>query len=199
MHGGALVLAAGFSRRFGSDKRKHLIDEKDTLLIACLRLHTRVFTHTAVVLRTDDAELVTTIDTAFQQHPGLKILFSRNAHLGMGHTISDAISQLSDWCYIALALADMPRISPDTLERIQRTLITSSQQSTPQIVQPLYKGQPGHPVGFTREFFDDLERLTGDQGARELLQQYKHQLIQIDTDDPGTIWDLDERTQLDRL
>ena len=54
MTAGALIVAAGFSRRFGSDKRRYVIADGDPLLLATVKAYSEVFPNVAVVLRHDD-------------------------------------------------------------------------------------------------------------------------------------------------
>jgi len=66
------------------------------------------------------------------------------------------------------------------------------------IAPPAYRGARGHPVGFSRKFFDELAALHGDQGARELLQRHAQSLIVRDTDDPGVLRDIDRPSDLEQ-
>ena len=54
---GCIVLAAGSSRRFGSDKRQFLLPSGTTLLDQTLATVRDVFDRRVLVLRTDDDEL----------------------------------------------------------------------------------------------------------------------------------------------
>ena len=60
------------------------------------------------------------------------------------------------------------------------------------IVRPLYRGTPGHPVGFAEEYFKALKQLEGDQGARDVIRHDSRSLVQLWTDDAGVVRDVDQ-------
>lgn len=194
MRGGALILAAGFSRRFGSDKRRHVMSNGTSLLVATIRLYLSVYNETAVILRRQDDEISRYIKQVLPESDRLRILHSEHSESGMGHTISDGIKQLTHWKYVILALGDMPRSQPSTLATIKKHLVTCTDYSAnadPKIVQPYFNQIPGHPVGFTQNLFDELQTLTGDQGAKSVLKRHSEHLIRLEVNDPGVLWDLD--------
>jgi molybdenum cofactor cytidylyltransferase len=55
-----------------------------------------------------------------------------------------------------------------------------------------HEGRIGNPVGFPSKYFKDLLLLTGDQGAKGLLDSgsIKNQLLSVE--DPGILIDLDQ-------
>jgi molybdenum cofactor cytidylyltransferase len=59
-------------------------------------------------------------------------------------------------------------------------------------VQPRYEDTPGHPVGFSREFFAELLDLDGDEGARSVVRAHRDVVEFVDVDDPGVVTDLDQ-------
>lgn len=58
----------------------------------------------------------------------------------------------------------------------------------------MHDGRRGNPVAFSRAHLPDLLRLTGDAGARSLLQYYPVQLVEVD--DPGIHLDIDRPQDL---
>ncbi len=85
-----------------------------------------------------------------------------------------------------IALADMPGVSPQTVLQIAAAL----EMGAP-LVACRYRGQRGNPVGFSHFFGPALMNLTGDQGARTLLQQHSDSIHWLDVDDPGILFDVD--------
>jgi molybdenum cofactor cytidylyltransferase len=183
--GGAVLLAAGFSRRFGSDKRRHRLEDGTALLAASARLYGAAFDRLIVVLRADD-------DDAAQQVlascANARIVHCADAHLGMGHSLACGARYAQDWAYLFVALADMPWVRPATLRQL-RSLRESA--APDMIVQPVHHGEPGHPVGFGAAHLAELTRLTGDAGARSLLRGANTKRQVMETQDPGVLADLD--------
>ncbi len=183
--GGALILAAGFGRRFGSDKRAHKLPDGRTLLAATCELYASVYTRLCVVLRPEDEALARAI-RALPGNP--EIALAADASLGMGHSLAAGVRSISDnWRWASVALGDMPFVRAATLTSLLDAFFAAAAE---QIVQPTYQGTPGHPVTFPAACFADMARLEGDQGARAVLAAYGR-VQQEPVDDPGVLMDVD--------
>ena len=66
------------------------------------------------------------------------------------------------------------------------------------MVYPVYEGKRGNPVLVGRRFFDELADLTGDQGARVLIDRYPHMIKEVLVNDRGTLIDIDDPLGLER-
>lgn len=64
---------------------------------------------------------------------------------------------------------------------------------------PCHQSGRGHPVGFASRWRDALSALTGDAGARSLLQAHADPLARIEVVDPGCLFDVDTPADLERL
>ncbi|PIA71726.1 nucleotidyltransferase family protein [Pseudomonas sediminis] len=178
----ALVLAAGYSRRFGADKRRLQLGDGRSLLNSSLALPCSMLEEIWLVLRPDEsiAELGLPVSIKLVQHP----LTAQ----GMGHSLAAGAERLlaeSNADVVAIFLADMPSIHRDSLE----TLIAHS--SANNIVLPSYQGKRGHPVLFGRDFWPQLAALSGDAGAKPVLQQNPDAVHIVELDDPGVLQDVD--------
>jgi molybdenum cofactor cytidylyltransferase len=186
--GGALILAAGFSRRFGSDKRLHTLADGRTLLLTTLGLYLEVFEQLVVVLRQDDRDLHTAVN---HSHPAVQIVNARDSSLGMGYSLAAGINAVREWNWVAVGLADMPFIENRTLHVLLDTFLTASVDT---IVQPTFHERSGHPVFFGSTYFDALCSIHADSGARTVLKRHPQHLLQIAVKDEGVIQDLDQPT-----
>ena len=81
---------------------------------------------------------------------------------------------------VILMLGDQPTVETTLLDR----LIKRFERSRPAIVQPVYEGRPGNPVLFRRDLFSELLRVTGDQGAREIIRSGRHAIDRFDAGQP---------------
>jgi len=89
-------------------------------------------------------------------------------------------------------LADMPRVSAQTIRR----LVEQHARSLPAIVAPVGAGRRGNPVLFDRLVFPALHALRGDQGGRSLLERWAWQAVEVD---PSEFFEVDDRADLDTL
>lgn len=177
-----LILAAGCSSRFGSDKRQAKLGTGRTVLTASVLLVQSQLSEVSVVLRpADDARELGIPD-------GVHLIRSKSSALGMGHSLASGIRDISEHSHadaVAVFLGDMPWISVESLT----LLFTAAKHD--RIVQPVFDSQPGHPVLFGRRFWTELLYLTGDIGAKSVIQAHPEALYQISLSDPGIIMDVD--------
>lgn len=176
---GCIVLAAGSSKRFGSDKRQHLLPTGKSVLISTLELLEPLFEERVLVLKPEDEAL------AKQFSKEWEIVIASEASKGMGHSLAAAIPCAAQWQGAVIALADMPWVQAESIIRIKSALTPHT------LVLPFYQGQRGNPVGIGRDYFKQLAALQGDSGARQLLQEQSSKVIKLDIEDPGLVKDLD--------
>lgn len=182
----ALIMAAGYSRRYGeADKRQERLADGRTLLATTVARTEQAFSQVRVAIREED--------DAFQLGlaASTPLIRLRQAHLGLGASLAEAVAALGGDCRlndskaVAVLLGDMPRIHPATLRALQQ------QATRDTIWRPRYGGQPGHPVLFGRAFWPELAHLRGETGAKSLIQRHPSQYHTHDVDDAGTLFDID--------
>ncbi|MDF9756439.1 molybdenum cofactor cytidylyltransferase [Pseudomonas sp. TE6288] len=177
----ALVLAAGQGARFGADKRRALMADGRSLLQHSVERALATFDEVRVVLRAGE-------DTdALGLPAACRIVPSPDAGMGMGHSLAAGAASLRD-CdaqAVAIVLGDMPWILPHTYRRLVEAADPAA------IVVPRYQGQNGHPVLFGRDCWPALAELSGDEGARSVLQRHRDRVLVLDVDDSGVSRDVD--------
>lgn len=89
-------------------------------------------------------------------------------------------------------LGDMPAVPHQTARRLAQRL------GTAYAALPRHNGLPGHPVLLSARAFDDIARLTGDEGAGRLLRG-RDDVVINECDDPAVCFDIDRPEDLDRL
>ncbi len=185
-----LVMAAGSSRRFGSDKRQARIEHK-TLLEATLEKAAPWKESIRVILGPGDETLQQTLSAQ-----GITAYIAENAQRGMGHSLADSIGLLSMhdpmFRQCLIMLADMPFLKTSTL----KTLLNALQNN--ELVVPTYQGKRGNPVGFGQHYFSELAKLTGDSGGKIILLRNENSIQEIPVDDIGILMDIDRPEQLIR-
>ncbi|VXC60322.1 Molybdenum cofactor cytidylyltransferase [Pseudomonas sp. 8O] len=184
------MLAAGYSRRFGADKRRLQLGDGRSLLAASLELPCSMLEEVWLVLRPDESI------TALGLPASIKLVQHPLTAQGMGHSLAAGAERLlveSSAMAVAIFLADMPLIRRDSLE----TLLAYA--SADKIVLPTYQGTRGHPVLFGRDFWPQLAALSGDAGAKPVLQQHPEAVRIVELDEPGVLQDIDIPEDLAQL
>ncbi|WOH38542.1 nucleotidyltransferase family protein [Thalassotalea fonticola] len=181
----ALVLAAGFSKRYGSDKR--LSGDKQPLILQTLDLVCQNFNTVYLVHRHLDDTFLATI-----KHKSLSLIPAPKGDIGLGNSLAAGIKGIlknqtaNKISSVSIFLADMPYINSDTIKMLLRESVSSN------IVRPMFQNQAGHPVCFGTEFLAQLSQLCGDLGAVKVIKANNDKLHLMKVDDSGTVADIDK-------
>lgn len=176
-----LLLAAGRSRRFGADKRWQPLADGTPLALATAARLRQACADVLVVVRPEDEALAAQL-----RELGCAVVTCSDAELGMGHSLAAGVRASADAAGWLVALADMPAIAAASYRAVAAALAAGAA-----IAVPVWRGQRGHPVGFAGHWRDELSALTGDRGARALMQGHAALVQQIAVDDPGILADID--------
>ncbi|MBC7945287.1 MAG: nucleotidyltransferase family protein [Burkholderiales bacterium] len=181
-----LLLAAGTSSRFGSNKLLHSLRDGTPIAVAAARNLKHATERVLAVVRPGDDVLAQRL-----QAEGLEIAVCESAAAGMGHSLACGVAATSDADGWLITLADMPFVSPETLRTVIHHL-----EAGATIAAPSFNGQRGHPVGFGRSLYPELLALEGDFGARILLTRHATEVKLFDCDDRGICRDIDTAADL---
>ena len=181
-----ILLAAGASKRFGSDKLLHPLAGQTPVALTALANLRAAIPHVIAVVRPGATVLENLLSEA-----GATVILCVNADDGMGASLASAVSASGDVAGWVIALADMPYIRSDTIAKIAAALAAGAD-----IVAPAYRGVRGHPVGLSARFRPQLEALRGDEGARSVLKEHAELVKLIEVDDPGVCRDIDTQADL---
>lgn len=182
---GVLLLAAGRSTRFGSDKRQARLSNGERVMDYTLSRILESGLPLRVCVDVGDSELA-----GHLERKSIVVFRCHHAADGMGATLAEGVTKLPDWDGVLVALADMPWIAACTYQRIAESLDPAS------ICVPVYDGNRGHPVGFGRQFWRELAGLKGDIGARALLEKHRDALVEIPDQDPAILRDIDQPSDI---
>ncbi|MGJ8689550.1 MAG: nucleotidyltransferase family protein [Gammaproteobacteria bacterium] len=184
---GVIVLAAGFSRRFGAIKLNAKLNDGSTVIAQTLSRIRAASDNVVVVTR---PELLTLV--LENGSDSLTTLICPNSDKGMGHTLAYGIKHIRDWAGCLVCLADMPFITTETYQMLLNQLHEES------ILVPMFEGQRGNPVGFGAQWFEQLANSSGDVGARDLMKQEQVNITRVAVDDPAILQDIDTPEDLVR-
>ena len=185
-----ILLAAGSGSRFSpdgsADKLLAPLPDGTPMALACLHLLQTISERVIAVVRPESQAL-----SELLLDSGAAILPCPTASEGMGTSLAFAARAcLAQPSPCVIALADMPWIRPATFTHVAALLALHA------AVAPVFEGQRGHPVGFGASLLPALANLSGDEGARRLLQEGP--LYKMVCDDPGVVQDVDVPADMDR-
>jgi len=182
----AVVLAAGLSRRMGQAK---------LLMPVGGRAIVRYVVESVLAGGVDSVWVVTgpDVEPIEAALAGLEVQIAVNPapEEGQASSLRAGITALPASVDAALiALGDQPSLAPSIIP----ALLAARRTSPKLIVAPRYRDGQGNPVLFKREIFPELLRLTGDQGARPILQKEpaRVQWVELDLPMPPDVDTLDD-------
>jgi len=181
----AVLLAAGSASRFGSDKLLHALPHDVPIAIQAARHLRAVFEENVFVVIRPEAIALSDL----LRKEGCEVVPCERAAEGMGASLACAVraanaAGAADGYVIALA--DMPFVRPSSIAAVRDALAAGAS-----FAAPYFRARRGHPVGIAGRFRAELERLTGDAGAKSLLANHADKMIKIPVGDPGVMRDID--------
>ena len=184
-----ILLAAGAGSRFGGEKLLHPLEDGVAIAAHAARNLLAAVPSVIAVVRWGDFPL-----SDMLEEEGCQISMFQGAAHGMGASLAHGVAQARGADGWVIALADMPRIAPDTIRAVVEAL-----EEGALIAAPVLKGERGHPVGFGAPLRDELLALTGDQGARAVMERHREAVKLLQCDDPGILLDIDRKGDLDAM
>jgi len=186
-----ILLAAGYSKRFGSNKLLQALPAGSPqagtpIALAAARHLLEALPDSIAVVRPRAQKLGKLLRDA-----GCSTVVCKNAADGMGTSLAAGVRAAPDADGWVIALADMPFVRPETIAKIVQAM-----EQGAAIAAPAIGGQRGHPVGFARAFFEALSSLKGDAGARDILKRHPDRIVLCEVDDPGVLRDIDQPSDL---
>jgi molybdenum cofactor cytidylyltransferase len=182
----AILLAAGSARRFGGEK-----------LLAPYR-ERPLYEHAleALVSSPGVSETLMIVRPEFPlppARPRARFIVNPDHATGMASSLRAGVRGASaGTAAYLIALADMPAVSAGLVA----ALITFRRLSGARIAVPRYEGRRGHPVLIDAGLREALLALSGDVGAREIIEVHPEWVAYMDTDDAGVVFDVDEPKDL---
>ncbi len=190
----ALVLAAGQGARFGG--RKLLSPWRGGILLdGALAVALDAPVEAVLLVTGSDGPEVATAGRDFAERRGqggrLTVVTAHNFAEGLSASLRAGLAALpADAAGVIVFLGDMPVVPSDIPARLAQALAQGAPAAA-----PIHKGQRGNPVALSRALFPDLALLTGDKGARSLLDGLGEQLALIETESNGILIDVDKPGQ----
>ena len=182
-----LIMAAGESRRFRSCKLLADIDGKPMLQ------------HSIELAHSTDASLIRIVTGRWHQEikqaqtsgviDDIDLIYNSDWQQGLGSSIATGVSQIASRCdEVLVLLADQVSVSSEDIERLRL------RDDKNQIVCASYSQTLGPPAIFPAQFFPELEKLSGDKGAKALLAELTAIDCQVDV--PNAAFDIDSPSDL---
>ena len=193
----ALVLGAGRGSRFGGGKL--LAPYRSGLVIEGALAAAFAAPVEAVTLTVGcDGAAVAAAARVFAARVGetgrLRIVEVPDWADGMSASLRRGVAALPDEAEgVFVFLGDMPRVSAKVTAALAEAL-----RGDVVATVPSFGGRQGHPALLGKALFGEIGGLTGDRGARGLLDAHAARVVEVDSPDDGVLFDIDAPADLTR-
>ncbi|HTY78977.1 MAG TPA: nucleotidyltransferase family protein [Candidatus Bathyarchaeia archaeon] len=168
----AIVLAAGLSRRMGRPKLLLTLEGRPVIRHTVERMLAAGLSDVIVVVGPEHEA----IRQALEGLP-VRLAVNPTPEAGQASSVRRGIQAVSPLATVALiALGDQPWVSADVIHRLLAALAAPGKR----IAAPRYADGLGNPVLFAADVFPELLALTGDRGARAVVEKDASRLAVVD-------------------
>jgi molybdenum cofactor cytidylyltransferase len=179
----AILLAAGESKRMGQPKQLMPFGHGTVLEQAIDNLVNSAVGETIVVLGHRAEEVIKTIAAK-----PVKIAITPDYKQGMSTSIIAGLNLIDSRAQaVMLALGDQPFVDSQTINSLTEAFVAHNRG----IAVPVYQGRRGHPVIFAIRYKDELLRLVGDIGGREIIDRHPDDVLEVAVNCEGVCIDID--------
>jgi len=189
----AILLAAGQSKRMDGENKL----TKEIKGIPLIKLSVKNILASSV----DELIIVLgyqkeIIEKLIDKNEKIKFVFNKDFESGMASSIKTGLDNLSEKTEaFFICLGDMPMVNQNIYNKMIKTKLNYNKKLKPnfkkEIFIPTYEKKNGNPVLFTKHMKEKIMQISGDDGAKELIEIYKSKALHIPVKNRGITLDFD--------
>lgn len=183
---GLVIMASGLGKRFGGNKLMATLGDKP-LIRWILDSSVGLYEKRVVVTRNKEVAKLcndASIDCINHELP------NRNdtVRLGLSYMINEV-----DYCFFVPG--DQPLITTKSLEK----LIIEAKNNKNKIVRASSGDIVGAPIGFPKEYFDELLKLPAGKGGNYIASHHESAVVKVKLQDANELRDIDTVEDLEQI
>jgi len=179
----AIILAAGSSRRMGSQKLLLSFGESTIIETVIDNVLNSSIDHVMVVLGPKQESIL----QAIGKRP-VQFCHNKEHEKGMLSSIICGIRALpADAVSALIFLGDQPGIPP----AVTNSVIEAYNEELFGIVIPVHDHRRGHPLLVDMKYRKEVEKLDLEEGLRALRHHFPQDVLEVEVDEPGILVDID--------
>ena len=182
----ALVLAAGMSTRMGCAKLLMKLAGKPLLQHVIDNLEKSSVDKITVILGEEAGNVLKEVNFG-----NASIFINKHYNDGMSSSLKAGVQILGRDCNAFLVvLADQPFVESSIIDSI----IDKYWETRGLLVVPAFEGVRGNPVLLDFSLKKEVLDVSGDEGARRVIQRHQIDVIEVEVNDPSVLMDIDTPT-----
>lgn len=178
----SIILAAGTSSRMGKPKLELILGNM-TLLEHTLSKFLNANVDEVILVLHPSQSIPESIKSG-----KVRIVFNPAYRQGMSTSLKAGLAAVKkESIAVIIGLGDQPLVSTATIN----ALIDAYLRTKAMIILPTYMGKRGNPVLFDTKMLPEIMRVSGDEGARSVLEKHSKLIHELEVDDEGVVIDID--------
>ena len=185
----AILLAAGQSKRMnGENKLTKEIQGTPLIKHSVKNILASSIDELIVVL----GHQKETIEKLINKNEKIKFVFNKDFESGIASSIKTGLNNLSEKTEaFFICLGDMPMVNPNIYNQLIKSI------NKREIIVPTYKGQQGNPVLFAGSMKEKIVNISGDVGAKKILELNKDKILNLEINDQCVTKDFNTQDSFD--
>ena len=185
----AILLAAGQSKRMnGENKLTKEIQGAPLIKHSVKNILASPIDELIVVL----GHQKETIEKLINKNEKIKFVFNKDFESGIASSIKTGLNNLSEKTEaFFICLGDMPMVNPNIYNQLIKSI------NKREIIVPTYKGQQGNPVLFAKSMKEKIINISGDIGAKKILELNKDKILNLEINDQCVTKDFNTQDSFD--
>jgi len=179
----AILLAAGQSKRMGELKQLMPFGQSTIVEQAVDNLTGSAVDEVIVVVGYKAKDVI----KAIAARP-IKLVINPDYEQGMSTSVIAGLNLVQSKVQgVMLALGDQPLVDSQTIN----ILIEEFYNHDKGIAVPIYRGRRGHPIIFAIKYKEQLLKLRGDVGGRQIIEDHPDDVLEVAVDSESVVADFD--------
>ncbi len=186
-----VFLAAGLSRRFGTDKLLHEVSGHPIVYYSLRSLVQSNLSRIYVIVAADNHALRSTVERYFPANKKLIFVENDRPESGMMSSLKLGIEAAGNCEGVMVCLADMPRVTAEIINTLLAAFVKGK------IIVPTCDGRPYHPRVLPRPVFPDFLHLQDDEKGSRVLALHEEIILRLPVGKKHNYVDIDNLADLD--
>jgi molybdenum cofactor cytidylyltransferase len=188
----AIVLAAGKSTRMGANKMVAEFRGKPLVQATVASILTSSVDEVVVVTGHESEKVQSALANL-----NVRLVHNPDFEVGLASSLGAGIRAVAGRFDAAIiCLADMPLVEAKMIDRL---IAAFNPIESRNIIAPTCKGKMGNPVLWGAQHFSHLMGLSGDKGARHLIDEFRSEVVEVEADTDAVLRDADTAEMLAQM
>ncbi len=188
---GMVMLCAGNSRRFGSNKLLYEVQEKPMYQWMLEKL-----CHIRDSLEEETGVSITlVVVTQYQEireqaeRAGARVVLNKEPERGISSSMQLGLLEAGETDACLFTVADQPWIQEETIKKMILRFFSSGKG----MACVAFQGKPGNPCIFSKRYYGKLMELRGDRGGKRVLLSHLEDVEQVLIEEERELLDVDQK------